>query len=517
MSDDFGFSYLERGWEPPEEVILRRELVRTPGLQPEDLGVLAELLLRDPSLPSTMEAIRTDLQRRGWKMGKDRYNAITKRLTQTGHLARVSVYDEATQRPTWVTRVYRNPANNEQYVDLGITASTQVSPETRVSRDQGPQLLAESRETRVSPGQSRNAENPQSGPGSRKTRDLETRVSPGQSRNAENPRFASPPPTPPSWEEEDYSSSPKPSSITAVPADAPAAAVAAAAEFLAELPGRWACGRKSAAELAPFLAEAVVAQGWALGEALVQQLTSRRIPSRKMPSQVLAEQIEDLPRYQAAARKAPAAAHRPGRERPAPGRIPGQQLPLEDGEHTRAADTAAAAVPVEQLGQARELLLTLTGPWALSPQSADRLAPVLAATAMERGWAFDDRLRTELMKNPGGVHNYELILETHRIGRLPDRTSTAPDHSRRTETSSRQKAIDACTQCDAYGQIEGRGGAAVLCKHGATSAPAQQAPPAPAAPSVTDGPAPADKAVGGQKLTDRKLADLFASMTKADI
>ncbi|MEV8311865.1 hypothetical protein AB0P36_32205 [Streptomyces flavidovirens] len=168
------------------------------------------------------------------------------------------------------------------------------------------------------------------------------------------------PPTPPLWEE-DYSSSQKPSSVTP---DIPAAAVTAAAEFLAELPGRWACGRRSAQELAPLLAEAVVAQGWVLGEALVQQLTSCRIPPRKLPAQVLAEQIEDLPRYRAAARKAPAPAHRHGRERPGPVRIPEQQLALEDGEHTRAADTVAA-VPGEQLRQARELLGTLTGPWAL--------------------------------------------------------------------------------------------------------------------------------------------------------
>ncbi|MGW0801344.1 hypothetical protein, partial [Streptomyces sp. NPDC002692] len=125
-SEEFGQSRLERAWEPPEEVILRRELVRTPSLQPEDLGVLAELLLRDPRLPSSMEAIRTDLQARGWKMGKDRYNAIAKRLTVAGHLARVSVFDDATQRPQWVTRVFRNPANNTQYVDLGITATRQV-------------------------------------------------------------------------------------------------------------------------------------------------------------------------------------------------------------------------------------------------------------------------------------------------------------------------------------------------------------------------------------------------------
>ncbi|MFE1928463.1 hypothetical protein ACFW91_38680 [Streptomyces asoensis] len=267
-TEDFGSTYLERGWEAPEEVILRRELVRTPGLQPEDLGVLAELLLRDPRLPSTMEAIRGDLQAQGWKMGKDRYNAIAKRLTAAGHLARVSLFDESTQRPTWVTRVFRNPANNTQYVDLGISASEQVSGETRVSRD--PQTPA-SRETRVSPGQSRNAENPQSGAETRKTRDLETRVSPGQSRNAENPRSAVSPPHPP---EEEDSSSPNPLTdpTSGVPSQreqkqevpAPefsAAELSEAAEFLGSMQ-RWQAGAATAKRCAPRLLRAMRTQGW---------------------------------------------------------------------------------------------------------------------------------------------------------------------------------------------------------------------------------------------------------------
>ncbi|MEU5666498.1 hypothetical protein [Streptomyces longwoodensis] len=263
-ADDFGSSSLQRGWEPPEEVILRRELVRTPGLQPEDLGVLAELLLRDPRLPSTMEAIRADLQSRGWKMGKDRYNAIAKRLTAAGHLARVSVFDESTQRPTWVTRVYRNPANNQQYVDLGIAASEQVRPETRVSRDPG---VEGSRETRVSPGQSRNAENPQSGTESRETRDLKSRVSPGQSRSAENPRFASPPPHPP---EEEDSSSPYPLTDPTGPlpsqrekeAGAYTQDETAAAERFLQQMKRWQAGAATARRCAPRLLRAMRAQGW---------------------------------------------------------------------------------------------------------------------------------------------------------------------------------------------------------------------------------------------------------------
>ncbi|CAM5668685.1 hypothetical protein SPARM206S_00446 [Streptomyces parvulus] len=266
LQDVFGATYLERGWEPPEEVVLRRGLVRTPTLQPEDIGVLAELLLRDPRLPSTMEAIRADLQSRGWKMGKDRYNAIAKRLTKAGHLARVSVYDEASQRPTWVTRVYRNPANNDQYVDLGIAASAQVDTEMRETRDPDSTPGAEQRETRVSPGQSRNAENPRSGAESRKTRSLETRVSPGQGRNAGNPRSGVHPPHPP---EEEDSSSPTPPSrhSRAVPSQREeepgfaAEEIAAAEDFLQQMQ-QWQAGAATARSCAPKLLRTMREQGW---------------------------------------------------------------------------------------------------------------------------------------------------------------------------------------------------------------------------------------------------------------
>ncbi|MET9282608.1 hypothetical protein ABZY01_32715 [Streptomyces anthocyanicus] len=305
--DDFGASYLERGWEPPEEVVLRRELVRTPTLQPEDLGVLAELLLRDPRLPSTMEAIRADLQSRGWKMGKDRYNAIAKRLTKAGHLARVSVYDEATQRPTWVTRVYRNPANNEQYVDLGIAASVQVNTEVRETRDAGGSPVTEERKTRVSPGQSRNAENPRCGAESRKTRSLETRVSPGQSRNAENPRSAVHPPHPP---EEVTTSSPYPltDSSGSLPSQreeegggfAPKD-LHAAESFLQKLTPPHHMGAASARKYAPSLLRSMAEQGWPsifkVDHSLLAREVTRDPVGFKRPSSLVPTRIRDLARY----------------------------------------------------------------------------------------------------------------------------------------------------------------------------------------------------------------------------
>ncbi|QNP67958.1 hypothetical protein [Streptomyces genisteinicus] len=314
MTDEFGSSFLERGWEPPEEVILRRELVRTPGLQPEDLGVLAELLLRDPRLPSTMEAIRADLQARGWKMGKDRYNAVAARLMKAGHLARVSVYDAATQRPTWVTRVYRNPANNQQYVDLGITASMQVDAEVRKTRDPEGRPDSASRETRVSPGQSRNAENPRSGTESRKTRDLETRVSPGQSRNAENPRSGFHPPHPP---EEEDSSSPYPLTHPerSLPSQREEAEflpeeISAAEDFLQQMQ-RWQAGAVTSRKCAPKLLRTMRAQGWpsmaSLDDVHRQALEAdilKNTAGAKAWTRCLPGWVEDLRRYR---KPAPAA------------------------------------------------------------------------------------------------------------------------------------------------------------------------------------------------------------------
>lgn len=324
-SEEFGASRLERAWEPPEEVVLRRELVRTPGLQPEDLGVLAELLLRDPRLPSTMEAIRTDLQdNRGWKMGKDRYNGIAKRLTKAGHLARVSVYDETTQRPVWVTRVFRNPANNDQYVDLGIQATSQLSAGLRVSRDSEEATVGESRETRVSPGQSQNAENPQSGSESRETRDLETRVSPGQSRNAENPRSASPPPHPP---EEVETSSPYPLTDPAgsLPSQREEAVefsprdIAEAERFLQTLRKPWGAGRATARKCAPLLLGELRELGWPSIHEVDRQLLEaeilRNTEFAKSAAHILPKWIKDLRLYSVVtARARPRAAAAGGKE-----------------------------------------------------------------------------------------------------------------------------------------------------------------------------------------------------------
>ncbi|TXR91746.1 hypothetical protein EAO73_35775 [Streptomyces sp. col6] len=306
------------------------------------------------------------------------------------------------------------------------------------------------------------------------------------------------------------------SSTTAVAAGAPAtdaAAVAAAAEFLAELPGRWACGRRTAAEFAPLLAEAVQAQGWELGTDLVQHLT-RRPPARRSITTVLRDRIDDLPRYRAARR-----ALEQDRARSA-GQVPGQQLALEDQPGGQGAAPLPQGVSPERVEEARVLLLTLTGPWVLAPETAARLAPKLAAKTLERGWEFDEKLRQQLMSNPGGITNNQLVLERQRIECLPQRRSTPGGSG--TSASARKKRIDACGVCDAYGQTE-RNGMLVTCKHDQAPAPAvtpeQPAPPqAPQTPAPDMAPeAPAVPEQPHQAVERPSLVELLRSMQQPAI
>ncbi|MFJ8770200.1 hypothetical protein [Streptomyces clavifer] len=309
--------YMERAAEPAEEVILRKELIRTPGLQPEDIGVLSELLLRDPGRPSTAAAVRKDFQALGWKMGKERYAGIEARLTKAGHLARIPAYDVAAGRPTWITRVYRNPANNQQYVDLGISASMQVSGEMLETRHSEDEHGSEGRETRVSPGQTRNAENPPSRAERRKTRHPETRVSPGQTRNAENPPSGSSPPHPP---EEVTTSSPNPLTDTTGCTSLPSPReegeagyaeedLQAAADVLELLPDPWTQGKLNASKLAPKLLGAMAVQGWpgihAVDRALLTRQLTKNPHKVTNPYRLLAgDRIPNLPRYAVVAAEA---------------------------------------------------------------------------------------------------------------------------------------------------------------------------------------------------------------------
>ncbi|MFD6297857.1 hypothetical protein ACFWFU_23890 [Streptomyces sp. NPDC060235] len=428
----FNDAVFSRGYETPDDVTVTRPVAETDGLQPEDLGVLVHLLLLPSDTSAAAKDLAAGMRALGWKMSVDRFEVIAKRLTKAGHLLRKSVYNPETKRPQWRYWAYRNPAKNPGYSRLTMETFPQVRTEIGENPVPQEEAASETGENPVSPGQSRNRVFPDCAPEPGKTRFPSHDVFAGQSRNRGKTGSLVSPPTPPLQEEEDYSSSLNPSTAVGGVAGLDEAAVTAAREFLALLPGRWACGRKTAGGLAPLLAEAAAAQGWALGPALVAQLTRRRARGKSVETGVmLAERIEDLPLYRAT--RAPV----PGEQRETvrgPGAV---QLPLvgsapgpataADGPEAGGTpqQPAPVAVPAELVAQARELLLSLTAPWAIGPEDAERLAPLLAGIVAERGWSFDEELRQQLMSNPGGGSNYLWLLEHKRIEALPVRRKAA--------------------------------------------------------------------------------------------
>jgi hypothetical protein len=381
----FGGSFIVRAWEPPEEVVLHRSTVETPGLQPEDLGLLSAVMLRDPELPATAKAIAADLrEQRGWKMSLDRFEAIFKRLEKAGHAHRESVFNPRTGRPEWVLRVYRNPANNAAYVARGAEAASQVRAEIGENPSSGRPAGSEIGENPVSPGQSRNRVFPESGAESGFSRVRDHGVSTGQSRNRVFPESADTPPTPPPGG--GGTSSPYPLQAEAVDGgrgqEAEDAAqqqetqarLVAAADFLQELPAPWRAGRKTARNLAPLLLEVAVDQGWELGPELVRELTKNPGGVRSYPA-TLKSRIEDLPR--ASRKSGPAGPgpdsercpHHPARELAT---CPCQRADEEARPHPAAEE---AEDPAAVRAAAQRALAALRGKAANSGQAGARKRP----------------------------------------------------------------------------------------------------------------------------------------------
>lgn len=290
------------GFELPSTITKHRSVVMTRGLQPEDLGVLDYLKLRDPRLPATKEQLSAEMQQElGWKMGKTRFDGIFGRLKAAGHIKHHCPYNPETGRPEWVIEFFLEPTNNDQYVNSGIEEASQVAAgflETRVS---GFARSFESPETSVSRGQegSQVSGDPEGNPWNPAF--PSGAVLAGQSRNPENPLSGVHPPHPPVG-----GGNPPPDPHT----DANSGSneregeessaindeqITAAADFLQELPDPWRAGRSTARKLAPELAVAAQEQGWDLDEALAKKLTFNPDGIRSY-SKVLAMRIRDLPR-----------------------------------------------------------------------------------------------------------------------------------------------------------------------------------------------------------------------------
>lgn len=289
------------GFEVPEIVALGPAVVHAQGLQPEDIGVLAWLKLRDPRKPATKAQLQKEMQEQGWKMGKDRFEGIFQRLKATGRIKHHCPYNPETGRPEWRIEFYLNPANNDEYVNSGISAFQQVSDEMRETRNPQTEQPFESRETRITPGQSGMRETRNPGAECGKPAFPSEGVPAGQGRNAGNPVFGPPPPHPPEEEVGTTSPSPhKPATASRrdkqAPPDVAPADAAAAAQFVMRLPGPWAVGLQRAQGLAPWLVHNAELTGWSLDAGLRAYLT-RPEPDKgpiKNYGATLAYRIKDM-------------------------------------------------------------------------------------------------------------------------------------------------------------------------------------------------------------------------------
>ncbi|MBB0245056.1 hypothetical protein FNQ90_13290, partial [Streptomyces alkaliphilus] len=169
-------------------------LAHAPGLQPEDYGVLIRLLLRDPRQPSSVIALAREFQADGWKMGEKRLREVMKRLKAAGHVEHGRWYNPDLKRPEWQFRVYRNPANNQAYVQQGTDTFSQVSPIGRKSADRPGGPVSDPAETGVYAGQPDRAVSGGSAADPAETGGSETGVYAGQPDRAEIGGSAGSPP-----------------------------------------------------------------------------------------------------------------------------------------------------------------------------------------------------------------------------------------------------------------------------------------------------------------------------------
>ncbi|MFF8329224.1 hypothetical protein [Rhodococcus qingshengii] len=273
--EEFAASTIERAWEPPEEVVVPFALAHDPVLQPEDYGVLIRLLLRDPGKPAGVAALAKEFQESGWKMGDSRLRGVMARLKKAGHVNhRRAGYDEVAGRPVWAFAVYRNPANNPQYVQAGAEAASQVRPTRGNPTRPGQGPRADTLKSNVYAGQADTLDFNALDSDTLESNVSESNVYAGQADTWKSNGRVSPPPHPP---EEEDSSSPNP--LTGPARSLPSQReqqgqrervpeftdkqLRDAAAFLAGMQ-RWQAGAATARRCAPRLLRAMRDQGWPL-------------------------------------------------------------------------------------------------------------------------------------------------------------------------------------------------------------------------------------------------------------
>ncbi|MFE7412912.1 hypothetical protein [Streptomyces laurentii] len=313
--DAFGRSRIERGWEPPEEVVFRTDQLDPSALQPQDIGILYHLLVRDPELPCSVLVLAEELKAYGWKGLSDKpLRESLRRLIGAGHVERLKANDPETGQMVWLFRVYRNPANNPQ-----VKAIRSDLPDGPNKRSAHPV------DSTVSAGQTHPVDLTGWAAIRSDLPDGSHDVSAGQTHPVENAGWVVSPPTPPLG---GGNTTPYPHTRPAVPAGTGTreegedqahvpdkhtpARLAAAADFLRGLTGDVALNSKQRTTLAPLVLEAIDGDGWCLGPELLRALSVARDSAPvKNPASVVRSRIENLRPYRASDAGTSAAAPAP--------------------------------------------------------------------------------------------------------------------------------------------------------------------------------------------------------------
>ncbi|WP_139238476.1 hypothetical protein [Streptomyces aidingensis] len=315
-----------RGVEPAPATTVLRHMVFGSGLTHAlDYVVLLHMLFAlEEDRPVTVRDLWLGLQAEGVRsakntkelVGRDAVYQSVNRLIKAGFVRRVEEGGKPGQFGSVRYEVYRQPAYNPDHMPAPEPWSPEDDPASPlVSPQVGPLPgTPEAEEAGKSQNDktagrtaSRNAGYGNAGygvPGSGKPRIPAGRTAYGVPGSG-NPS----PPTPPQVEVETSSTSSSSHTPAARTPQGPqgqrglpvpdADRIAAAEEFLATLPGGWACGLKTAQNLAPKLAAHTLAQGWDLTPELAAHLTGNLPEKIHRRSSFLEGRIDDLERRDA--------------------------------------------------------------------------------------------------------------------------------------------------------------------------------------------------------------------------
>ncbi|ONK09256.1 hypothetical protein [Streptomyces sp. MP131-18] len=374
-----------RGAEPAPATTVLRHMVFGSGLTHSlDYVVLLHMLFAlEEDRPVTVKDLWLGLQAEGVRsaknakalVGRDAVYQSVNRLITAGFVRRVEDGGKPGQFGSVRYEVYRQPAYNPDFMPVSEPWRPEDDPASPLASPQvgplpGTPEAEDAEKPRIDKTAGRTASrnagsgNAVSGvPGSGGSRIPAGRTASGVPGTGE--AF---PPTPPQEEVETSSPSSPPRIPTArtsqtegeeeIRAAQDPARVHAAAEFLAGLPGRWACGLRTTRELAPLLADVTAVQGWNFTLALTAKLTEN--PPEKIHSlkAFLKGRIEDLPRQSAGSAAAGPAADRcpyhPGRDAATCPPCRAGDAPTPDAErNTDPAAVEAARASARQAAQRR--------------------------------------------------------------------------------------------------------------------------------------------------------------------